>query len=448
MGGGAGGGKTWLICESRVIRSYQYPGYKSFIGREELTRLMGSTYLTFQKVLKHHGIFDQWKFHGDYHWLENLQTGARIDLLDLKYLPSDPLYERFGSLEYSDGAIDEAGEVDFLAYDVLKSRTNRHLNKELGIIPSILLGGNPKKNWTYELLYKPWKEGILPADTVFVQSLYKDNPHTAEDYGRTLAGIKDNVLRERLKEGNWEYDDDPNALVKYEAIVDMFTTHVDDGGSRYLVADIARYGGDKIVIMLWKGLQCYKTIVYEKQGIDTTANIIKQLLFSEEIPYSHCLVDEDGVGGGIVDILRGIKGFVANSQPVIERTTGKPANFANLKTQCAFLLADYINNHRIAIDLPDLKVRSLLVADLEQIKSKDIDLDGKRKIVPKDDVKEVLGRSPDYGDALMMRMFFELNSHAGQAATTTYAAPHSFTVPNVPNVASGHHAVVSYPKRR
>ena len=39
---------------------------------------------------------------------------------------------------------------------------------------------------------------------------------------------------------------------------------------------------------------------------------------------------------------------------------------------------------------------------------KDADKDGKRRVVPKDEVKEVLGRSPDSGDCLLMRMYFEL----------------------------------------
>lgn len=34
-----------------------------------------------------------------------LGNGSRIDLLDLQYQPRDPLYERFGSLEYTGGWI-------------------------------------------------------------------------------------------------------------------------------------------------------------------------------------------------------------------------------------------------------------------------------------------------------------------------------------------------------
>ena len=40
---------------------------------------------------------------------------------------------------------------------------------------------------------------------------------------------------------------------------------------------------------------------------------IKDLAAQERIPYSHIIIDEDGVGGGVVDHLQGVKGFTANS---------------------------------------------------------------------------------------------------------------------------------------
>ena len=40
----------------------------------------------------------------------------------------------------------------------------------------------------------------------------------------------------------------------------------------------------------------------------------------------------------------------------------------------------------------------------------DADKDGKLAVMPKDKVKDKLGRSPDISDMLMMRMHFELRS--------------------------------------
>ncbi len=420
FGGGAGGGKSWSICESRLIKAIQYAGYKSFIGRNELKRLMQSTFQTWMKVCKKHNIpRNLWNLNGQYNYIE-LWNGSRIDLLDLKFMPAeDPLYERFGSLEYTDGAIEEAGEVHPLAHEVLKSRVNRHLNRELGINASLLLTGNPKKNWTYQQFYKPWKTKTLPENIRFIQALYKDNPYTAEEYGKTLLQIKDKVMRERLRDGNWEYEDDPAHLIIFDAISDLFTNELEESNDLYLTADIARYGNDKTVVTLWNGWEAYKILYREKQGIDQTINWIKELLHSEHIPFSHAIADEDGIGGGVVDGLRGIKGFVANSSPLEEAEERRSSKvYANLKTQCAYHLAEKINNREASVKTNNEQIKAWLVEDLEQIREDNIDADDKkRKLVSKEEIKPILGRSPDFGDTFIMRSYFDLQKEEVSVVT-------------------------------
>ena len=431
FGGGAGGGKSWSICESRLINAIRFPGYKSFIGRNELKRLMQSTFLTWAKVCAHHKIpKDKWHLDGKYNVIE-LWNGSKIDLIDVAFQPSDPLYERFGSLEYSDGAIEEAGETHPLAREVLKTRINRHLNDKYGINPCLLSTGNPKKNWTYHVFYKPWKNGTLPENMRFIQALYKDNPHAESSYGKTLGGIKDRVMQQRLRDGNWEYEDDPSVLMNYEAITDLFTNHLpidDEQGveipaDKYATIDVARFGGDKIVLTLWRGWSAYKIMWKEKQSLETTKLWVKDNLAREGIPYSHTMADEDGVGGGLVDMMPGIKGFIANSSPMevavndssltLEEQDDKKKEpkkmYANFKTQCAYILAEKVNNRLASVKTDDIQIKTWLIEDLEQIKEGNIDSDDKKKrLTPKEEVKETLGRSPDFGDTMIMRAAFEI----------------------------------------
>lgn len=420
FGGGAGGGKSWMGCEWLMTNCYFYTGSKWFIGREELSRLKKSTYVTFQKVCKYHNIpRTDWKFNGQDNYIEfrNTETnsfdgaGSRIDFLDLAFAPRDPLYERYGSSEYSGGWIEEAGEVNFLAFDVLKSRIGRHMNKEANIPIKMLITCNPKKNWLYKYVYMPWKEGTLEKDFKFIQSLYKDNPHTAEEYGDQLASIKDKATKERLMYGNWEYDDDPATLIEYEAILDIFTNTVEESISKFMTVDVARYGQDKTVFMFWKGFEVYKIKVHTKQGVDVTSDKLREYAKEEQIPFSHIIVDEDGVGGGVVDNVRGVKGFINNSSAILtqeQERDKKTINYQNLKTQCYYLISDKINNHEIAVKTEDENIKADLTEELEYVKSKDIDKGGKLKIIGKDEVKEFIGRSPDYSDALMMRIYFTL----------------------------------------
>lgn len=412
FGGGAGGGKSWWICEKRLYEAYVYPGLRSFIARKELKRLMQSTFITWTKVCKYHEIpKEDWWLDGKYNVIR-FANGSTIDLLDIDYMPSDPLYERFGSLEYTNGDIEEAGEIQFLAFDVLKSRVGRHMNAEFGLLPKIGLTANPSKNFLYSLFYKPLKAGTLPMQYAFIQSLYGDNEHTKEIYGKQLAEITDRATRERLMFGNWEYETD-GALMDYDAITDIFSNRIEESTEKFLIVDAARFGGDRIVFTFWKGLHCYKTVIKTMQGTDRTEEDIRQFSIEEKIPYSHILVDEDGIGGGIVDHLKGIKGFQANHRPLENPTTGEPENFENLKTQCAYKLAEIVNTHKLAVSNIEQTYREGLIEELEQIKSKDADKDGKRKIVPKDEVKRNLGRSPDHADTFIMRMFFELQKPKG-----------------------------------
>lgn len=406
FGGAAGGGKSWLACEWLMVNCIAYPNTRWFIARNELTRLMASTYITFTKVCRFHKV-ENWSLQGQYHYIE-FDNGSRIDLIDVKKNPSDPFYERYGSTEYTGGVLEEAGEIDFLAFDVLKSRVGRHLNKEYDIRPKILITCNPKKNWLYEYVYKPSVDGKLGKEYIFIQSLYNDNPHTAKDYEKQLSSIKDQTMKERLMFGNWEYENNPLALMNYDAILDLFSNTVDDFDKKFITADVARYGNDKTVITLWKGFKCTEIKVYEKTGLDVLADEIKMLAQTERVPFSNIIVDEDGVGGGLVDMLRGVKGFMANRTPFNNRITGRPDNFKDLKSQCTYLLADFVNDHKLAIDCLDEDIKQYIISELEIIRSKEGIYDTKLQIESKDKIKELIGRSPDFADAIMMRMFFEL----------------------------------------
>jgi phage terminase large subunit len=426
FGGGAGGGKSWWLCESRLIKALMFPGYKSFIGREELKRLMGSTYLTWVKVCTFHKVpRSSWKLNGQYNYIEFVNPatgqfdgqGSRIDLLDVKFNPSDPLYERFGSAEYTDGGLEECGEIHFMAFDVLKSRVGRHRNDEFGIRPTLAMTGNPKKNWTHSLFYTPWKKGILQKGYAFIQSLYGDNPHTSEQYEKSLSNIVDPVLKQRLKEGIWDYDEAKGTLFDFDSVNDLFSNTLPKvtDSDKFMTIDTARFGVDKTVLYFWKGFTLYGKEVYNKQSIPITAQRVKDAARRENIPFSHIVADDDGVGGGVVDLCGGIHGFQNNSTPLPNESARyeylEPQNFTNLKTQCAYIMGQKVKKHEVAIDIPDIDAEftEYLPQELGQFIIKNPDNDTvKMALIPKDEMKLSLGRSPDYADAFIMRAYFTL----------------------------------------
>lgn len=442
-GGAASGGKSYLGAFWITANCLAYAGTGWLLGRRDLVNLRRTTLLTLFKLWAEQTIPKEWYNYNQQQNVITFQNGSQIFLFDLAHQPSDPLYTRLGGLELTGAFIDEANEVDEAAINIIVTRLGRRKNSEYNLTPKLLECFNPDKGHIYQRYYKLWKEGQLPPYRKFIKALPTDNPHTTKEYIVQLQSA-DRITRERLLLGNFEYDDDPGTLVRYDAIMDLFTNTVDNSTERFITCDVARFGSDKTVIIVWEGLKAYIIEVYEGLATDSVARKIAQLAQIERVPYSHIVIDETGVGSGVVDMLRGVKGFISNARPLENPLTHKPENYANLKTQCIYRMADLISSHKVAVRVENEQgvillspqYRQELIEEIEQWKARDIDKDGKAKVRAKDEIKTVLGRSPDISDAFMMRAFFEYKQH-GNSVTQHNSAPTQFGARNVSKVKGG-----------
>ena len=103
------------------------------------------------------------------------------------------------------------------------------------------------------------------------------------------------------------------------------------------------------------------------------------------------------------DILKGTN-FVNNSKALHNQ------NFGNLKSQCYVKLADLLKENKISINIMDPQITDDLTQELLSVKLKDQDKDNKVLVQSKDEMKKLLGRSPDLSDALMMRCYYEIKN--------------------------------------
>ncbi len=411
-GGGAGGGKSILGCYWQLKRRLKYPGTRGLIGRSQLKTLKETTLNSFFEVCRLQGL--KAGVHFSYNQQSSIiyfPNGSMIFLKDLFLYPTDPNFDELGSLEITDAFIDENNQTVEKAWNIVKSRIRYKLD-EYGLIPKILGCCNPSKGWIYERFYKPNREGRMPEDRKFIQALIGDNPDISRHYYSNLLTLDKNS-KERLLFGNWEYDDDPSSLMDYDSILNIFTnTHVQPG-RKVITCDVARLGGDRIVIIEWDGFRG-RVKAWKKQTLDVTAALIEDARYRLSIGVKDVIVDEDGMGGGLVDFGK-YHGFVNGSMPLPSPggpmdKNGNPIreNYANLKSQCYFRLAERINKNELFLQCDDESVKQLIIEELEQVKRHKMDSDGKLSVVPKDKVKEVLGRSPDFADTLMMREYFDL----------------------------------------
>jgi hypothetical protein len=404
FGGSAGGGKSWLGCLWITTLCLQYPGTRYLIGRTVLQQLKLTTLNTLFDLLSILNLKSgqHYNFNGQSNVI-TFYNGSEIILKDLAYQPSDPNFDSLGSLELTGAFIDEAAQINNLAYSIIKSRIRYKLN-EFKLIPKVLMTCNPSNNWLKKDFYIPWKENKLDPNKQFIPSLPMDNPHLPSTYIEMLKELPPQQ-RKRLLEGDWNYLDESDSIFKFDDItLSLFRLIPNNQEKKYMTVDVARFGDDRSVLMIWVGLVVVECRVYRKLSTTELSREIQDLMRSYKIPNNQVIVDSDGVGGGVADQIRGVN-FVNNAKPL------HGENFQNLKTQCYIKLSESFKEGSISINITDQEMMDELTQELLVVKLKDLDKDTKISILSKDEVKRMLGKSPDLSDALMMRMYFELKNN-------------------------------------
>jgi hypothetical protein len=279
-----------------------------------------------------------------------------------------------------------------------------------------------------EALKNTNKEDLVKSATFIPGNIYQNRKLLEKDptYLSNLLS-QDEAERARLLEGNWKIRTDGLSLFNHNSINDLFTNYPSSTKGRFITCDPARFGRDFTVIFVWEGYRVIKIVVITKSDANDVVSAIEKERANFKISKSNIIIDQDGVGGGVVR-LGDYMGFSGDANAKMDPDTGIKENYSNLKTQCYYRLSDIVNRAEIAIEANNetvvidgsygikikvngklTDVKELIKSDLRAIKRKDPDKDGKRKINSKEEQKIILnGRSPDFGDTMMMRIYFDL----------------------------------------
>lgn len=248
-----------------------------------------------------------------------------------------------------------------------------------------------------------------------------DNPHIPiGEIQKARQEIDQETFRQEYLA---EYIDHAGALFNYSALVDVFSNSIVKSKERYLIVDIADDGSDKTIFSFWEGLEEYHREAFSRLNTENIIAKIREFAMSQKIPYSHIAVDAIGVGAGVASssLLDGIIGYKSSYAPIktdeniVELpNVGKTAfvklvsDYRNLRSQCVFTLAGLINNHQIASKVTGRDKEAIIeeLATYQDISKGD----GKRQAMGKDEVKEIIGHSPDDSDTWVMRMYFHIMS--------------------------------------
>lgn len=298
-----------------------------------------------------------------------------------------------------------------------------------------------------------WQEIFRPALTdtgggaTFIGTPKRENPNlrrlekiaeTDSDYETFHFSTDDNphIVREEIEKAKKELDydtyrqefeaeylDNAGSLFHYDALVDVFSNTITKQAGKYLIVDIADDGSDKTTFSFWEDLEEYRREKFERLNTEGIVEKIREYIAQDRIPMSHVAVDAIGVGAGVASssLLDGVIGYKSSYSPIktdvdivrlpnVSYTKDAPlvSDYKNLRSQCVFTLSDLVNNHKIASKVTG-KQKEVIIEELAVYQDASTG-DGKRMATQKEDVKEIIGRSPDDSDTWIMRMYFVIRN--------------------------------------
>jgi len=404
-GGAAGGGKSYVLWSMMIIKCLEYPGITVGLARNTLADIKKNTIASFYEVSINLGLVHTSYNYNSQEGKITFKNGSVIQFFELRYMPSDPNYDRFGGALLTFGCIEEAAGVPEKGKSIFQSRLGRWMNDEYNIMPQLFMTCNPGMNFLYSEFYRPWQKGELARHRTYIPALLSDNIYQSKHYKRNLELTLSEQDKSRLLEGQWDFDSDKARLIKYDTVLDIYNlSKYKSSGDYYISADIA-FTGDKCIILLWQGLEIFK--IYNYKGDEPEEEIIR-IRDEYNVDPRKIVYDSDGVGKYLKGKLRMAYDFINNGVPINKE------NYSNIKSQVYFKLAELINMG--LVKSRDTYLKEELIQEVYEIKSVPMEtVEGKMSIIKKKEVVKNIGRSPDISDAMAYRMVFELKKKVGRS---------------------------------
>lgn len=384
--------KAWNYCE-------MYPKSLGLIVRKEFIDLQNSTIKDFEmnfgvKV----GRGKQYEF----------ENGSVImfthgNMADINVLKN---------INLSFFVIEQAEEYETAdIFDFLRDRLRRKGGPRWGGIIANAAG----HNWIYERFIDGAKADVHKKETGEVLFTKGDrylcttatsfaNAHNLpEDFVDDLKAMKVDAPQhyEQYVMNNFNVVDADDLVFTPEEIDLMRESKVEGNVSNKLLgADLARYGKDKCVVVAVEevsGMKLREVAMDSWGKKDAIYSVGRIADFGRLNRVDAGSIDGDGLGGPMYDNLREL---VGSSYKLKEFRGGMPSTdnkFANLRTQCYFMLKDLAAKGWVHIESPEI-LNDL--ASLRYMYNKK----GQRMMVPKEVLRTKGLKSPDFADAFMMVM--------------------------------------------
>lgn len=404
-GGAKGGGKSHLLCSWVYQRCYElarkydlkpskHPPHVGWMGRKQACDFVGTTLATWQEIIPE----------GHYELRGGTEKAPRhISLfgnricVDYGGLDRQANIQRFNSAQYIFICIDQAEETTQDEVSVLRGSRRMKLNGESQDYKG-LWTANPRLCWL--------KQRFVDRQDLrfrFVPALPGDNPYLPDDYVQTLQEAFEHrpELLEAYLHGSWDVLAGADQVIRPEWLREAAGKTIGGMVRRpRLVCDTARFGDDETVIFYGETTDIeHQHFMPHCRETEITDKLL-DLHYKYNCPVCVESTGND-LGAGVIDNL------TRKEAPVIQYTPqGKPNDkkkYYNSRAEAwgetakAFAKGQIQLQYKCGSDHDRMVLQSQLCAPTYKFKNK-----GQVVIAPKEEIKELLGTSPDRGDAYVM----------------------------------------------
>lgn len=399
-GGAIRGGKTFVILATLLLLCKIYPGSRWIVVRKTNDVLNRNVLPSFNKLVPSSFLLD---------YNKSTKTAIFKNKSEIMFMAEsadeDPEMDRFKGLEINGGAMEEADECREALFWKLVERAGSWALPKMPK-PLILLSCNPNQGWVKKLFYTPYQKGVLKAPFFYLPAKITDNPHIPQSFLDSIKNLPEKIYK-RFVEGSWDAGDNDEQLISWvhlTASIERVPNYLSDGPYS-LGVDPARYGKDRCIFYLFKGFRVIECREVGKTDIPEVAEITREFITTYNIPHDRVFMDVVGLGGGAYDILHRdgyyIQQVIGGSK-AIEQSTESGWKFYNLNAQINWNTKLYFENGLICGNIDEQTLTEL--AAYRYI----INSERTIRTSSKDDIKKVLGVSPDKADGFKYALWGQI----------------------------------------
>lgn len=298
---------------------------------------------------------------------------------------------------------------------------------------SIYWGNTPEEvyNQCKHIIDPLWKDAyeelgfnkvtMYVKSVTFIQGRLEENIKLIASDPNYAANLSQQNEEQRARdlEGNWNFKATGDDLIKMSDMDRFYRASAQiEKGIRYVSADIAFEGGDFCVMWLWIDLHIKDVFVMRENSANTETMFMAKLN-EWGVREENVIYDYWGVGQAISGHVKRAVKFTGTQKPEKQFEN----SYKNIKSQCAEMLAHYIQDGKISIEprLLDLKfsgkkgkyqkvaLKDILMKERKCIRHKDNSNIGGFELINKEGMIKAVGYSPDFFESLIYRMYFEIN---------------------------------------